>query len=226
MPAAEPDAGVWVRRDESVRGRPRDRGPCPDSVAVSVPDAVAAADAVPAAGVWVLRIGSVRHRLRDRGPCPTTGNRPRNGRGSVRHGALDSPLHRPAVTFGARRASAPARRPAVACGVQSTRSITATAGRLDGLLGGRDALLRHANPGGAPHGIVPVETRTQSAQYRVLHARRCARSRAQRATRFSCPAPLEKVHNGEALRLGPTGCGASHLAGRVSFPGTSLLLQR
>jgi hypothetical protein len=57
-----------------------------------------------------------------------------------------SPPHRPAVAFGARRASAPARRPAVACGVRSPRSITATSGRLDGLLGGRDALFRVAKP--------------------------------------------------------------------------------
>jgi hypothetical protein len=65
------------------------------------------------------------------------------------------------------------------------RSISATSGRLDGLLGGCDALLRGAIPGGAPHGIVPNETRTPTAQCRVLHARRGANLRAQRGTRFS-----------------------------------------
>jgi hypothetical protein len=90
--------------------------------------------------------------------------------------------HRPAVAFGARRASVPAHRPAVARGVCPARVISATSGRLDGLLACCCALLRHAIPGGAPHGIVPIETRTLAAQYRVLHARRCAKSRAQRGT--------------------------------------------
>jgi hypothetical protein len=57
-----------------------------------------------------------------------------------------SPRHRPAVAFGACRASAPARRPAVACGVRGPRSVSATFGRLDGLLGGCGALFRGALP--------------------------------------------------------------------------------
>jgi hypothetical protein len=101
------------------------------------------------------------------------------GHGPRRCGSLASPMHRPAVTFGARRASAPARRPAVACDVRRPRGIRATSGRLDGLLGGCGAVLREATPGGAPHGIVPIETRIRAAQYRVLHARRYATFRAQ-----------------------------------------------
>jgi hypothetical protein len=62
-------------------------------------------------------------------------------------------------------------------------------GCLDGLLGGCHALLRHAIPGGAPHGIVRIQTRTPVAQYRVLHARRCANSRAQRQTTTITPRP-------------------------------------
>jgi hypothetical protein len=89
------------------------------------------------------------------------------------------PLHRPPVAFGARRASAPARRPTMARNVHHPRAIPATSGRLDGLLGGCGALLREAIPGGAPHGIVPIETRRLAARYRVLPARRCASSRAQ-----------------------------------------------
>jgi hypothetical protein len=57
-----------------------------------------------------------------------------------------SPRHRPSVAFGACRASAPARRPAVACGVCDPRSVSATAGRLDGLLGRFNPLLRQAPP--------------------------------------------------------------------------------
>jgi hypothetical protein len=61
-----------------------------------------------------------------------------------------SPKHRPAVAFGACRASAPARRPAVAWSVRHPRTAPATAGRLDGLLGGCGALLRHAPPEDCP----------------------------------------------------------------------------
>jgi hypothetical protein len=57
-----------------------------------------------------------------------------------------SPVHRPAVAFGAFRASAPARRPPVARVGHLTRALAATSGRLDGLLGGRDALFRVAKP--------------------------------------------------------------------------------
>jgi hypothetical protein len=98
------------------------------------------------------------------------------------HGPRSRPLSEAsnAAEHAALRASAPARRPAVACGVHFPRSVSATSGRLDGLLGGCDALARRAIPGGAPHGIVPIETRTPAAQYRVPHARRCATSRAQR----------------------------------------------
>jgi hypothetical protein len=142
---------------------------------------------------------------------------------SLEHG---SPAHRPAVTFGAHRASAPARRPAVACGVRGPRSFSATAGRLDGLLGGCGACLRDASPGGAPHGVVPIETRTLAAQYRVLHARRCANYRANRGPGFSSHAGHEKGRSGDGLPPGPTGRGASHFAGRDSFPGVSLLFQR
>jgi hypothetical protein len=53
-----------------------------------------------------------------------------------------SSKHRPAVAFGARRASAPARRPAVARVGHFTRAVAATSGRLDGLLAGGDALVR------------------------------------------------------------------------------------
>jgi hypothetical protein len=56
---------------------------------------------------------------------------------------------------------------------------SATSGRLDGLLGRCGALLREAIPGGAPHGIVPMGTRTLAAQCRVRHARRGATSRVQ-----------------------------------------------
>jgi hypothetical protein len=64
----------------------------------------------------------------------------------ARGGTGDGPsVHRPAVTFGARRASPPARHPAVAWGVRRTQSVTATSGRLGGLLGGCGALLREAS---------------------------------------------------------------------------------
>jgi hypothetical protein len=126
-----------------------------------------------------------RFRCRSRRPDTVLGSGVGHGRG--RFGGFGSPLHRPSVTFGARRASVPARRPAVAGGVRRPRSITATSGRLDGLLGGCDALLRHAIPGGARHGIVPIETRTAAAQYRVLHARRCAISRAPLQTDRGLP---------------------------------------
>jgi hypothetical protein len=90
-----------------------------------------------------------------------------------------SPVDRPSVAFGAHRAFAPARRPVVAWAARRSRMASATVGRLDGLLAGCGALSCGAIPGGAPHGIVPIETRTPSAQCRVLHARRCATSRAQ-----------------------------------------------
>jgi hypothetical protein len=48
--------------------------------------------------------------MRSRYPDPVTGHGV--GHGPRRCGSLGSPMHRPAVTFGARRASAPARRPA------------------------------------------------------------------------------------------------------------------
>jgi hypothetical protein len=71
-----------------------------------------------------------------------------------------SSIHRPSVAFGARRASAPARRPAVARVGRLTRAVVATSGRLDGLLAGCDALLREAIPGGAPLENVPVQPRS------------------------------------------------------------------
>jgi hypothetical protein len=58
--------------------------------------------------------------------------------------------HRPSVAFGACRAWAPARRPAVASSVCRPRTASATSGRLDGLLAGWSALLRGALPEGAP----------------------------------------------------------------------------
>jgi hypothetical protein len=86
-----------------------------------------------------------------------------------------------------------------------TRSISATSGRLDGLLGGCGALFRRAIPAGAPHGIVPIETRTLTAQYREPPARRCANSRAERGTRFSGPAMQETGRVGDVARLGTHG---------------------
>ena len=73
---------------------------------------------------------------------PVTGPGVGGGRGPNCCGALMASHHRPAVALAALRASAPARRPAVACGVHFPRSVSATSGRLDGLLGGCDALLR------------------------------------------------------------------------------------
>jgi hypothetical protein len=71
-----------------------------------------------------------------------------------------SSIHRPSVAFGARRASAPARRPAVARVGRLTRAVVATSGRLDGLLGGCGALLRYALPEGAPLENVPKQPRS------------------------------------------------------------------
>jgi hypothetical protein len=133
--------------------------------------------------------GSVRGRFSEqrRGPrrprIPDTATGHGVGDGRECSGTLGSPAHRPAVAFGACRAFVPARRPAVARVDLLTRTVSATFGRLDGLLGGCGNLLRQAIPGGAPHGIVPIGTRTQSAQYRVLHARRCATSRVQQCPR-------------------------------------------
>jgi hypothetical protein len=67
---------------------------------------------------------------------------------------------RPAVAFGACRASAPARRPAVARVGRLTRAVVATSGRLDGLLRCRCALLRLALPEGAPLENVPMQPRS------------------------------------------------------------------
>jgi hypothetical protein len=58
--------------------------------------------------------GSQQHRAPVRSRQPATDTVTRVGHGPRRCGSLGSPMHRPAVTFGARRASAPARRPAVA----------------------------------------------------------------------------------------------------------------
>jgi hypothetical protein len=133
----------------------------------------------------------------------------------ARGGTGDGPsVHRPAVTFGARRASLPARRPAVARGVRRPRSVSATSRRLDGLLGGCDARSRKAIPGSAPHGIVPIETRTPAAQYRVLHARRYATSQcsvelapaaAAGSAAATGPAPLACVATPSTTSLGGVG---------------------
>jgi hypothetical protein len=89
--------------------------------------------------------------------------------------------HRPAVAFGARRASAPARRPAVACGVRFPRSVSATSGRLDGLLGGCDALLREATKAFSVSRVREPGT-----------AERESAAVARRAT-GGCPAPVPRV---------------------------------
>jgi hypothetical protein len=79
------------------------------------------------------------------------------GHGPGFRGALMAPQHRPAVAFDAGRAWAPARRPAVACGESLPRSVSATCGRLDGLLGDCGALLRTPFPG-EPHTVLcPLE---------------------------------------------------------------------
>jgi hypothetical protein len=77
---------------------------------------------------------------------------------------------RPAVAFGAGRASVPARRPAVARDVCPARVISATSGRLDGLRGGCDALLRYAIPEGAPLENVPLPARRDTGTFsRTAH---------------------------------------------------------
>jgi hypothetical protein len=152
------------------------------------------------------------------------------GTGSVhgprRCGSLDSPLHRPAVAFGACRASAPARRPAVAWCVQRPHAGSATSGRLDGLLGGCDALLRHGIPG-EPHTVLcpsKLERWRHNTVYctpadaRVLVLRGARESRTPRST-----------SRGESATWGTRGAhgsGACHFAGCVSVAGMSLLLQR
>jgi hypothetical protein len=88
-------------------------------------------------------------------------------RGGVGDG---TPRHRPAVAFGAGRASVPARRPAVARDVCPARVISATSGRLDGLRGGCDALLRYAIPEGAPLENVPLPARRDTGTFsRTAH---------------------------------------------------------
>jgi hypothetical protein len=118
-----------------------------------------------------------------------------------------SPDHRPAVAFGARRASDPARRPAVATVDRVTRTVSATSGRLGGLLGGCGALLREAIPGEAPHGIVPIRTRTLSAQCRVLHARRCAISALSEGRESRAPQCTRRGATEGGAPRGPR-CGA------------------
>jgi hypothetical protein len=85
-----------------------------------------------------------------------------------------SPPHRPAVAFSAHRASAPARRPAVACDVRRPRSISATSGRLDGLPRRRCTLLRCVLPEGAPLRMCPNMLEALAAHSQGAHARRCA----------------------------------------------------
>jgi hypothetical protein len=124
---------------------------------------------------------------------------------------VGSPRHRPAAAFGARRAFTPARRPAVPLSVLPSRSPSATSGRLGGLLRDRCPLLRGTRPEGAPRGIVPIETQTLAAQYRVPHARRCVplrsldrasgsraplkenRLASARSAAGGCPAPVPGV---------------------------------
>jgi hypothetical protein len=136
----------------------------------------------------------------------------------IRHGVG----HGPRRCGGACRAFVPARRPAVARVDLLTRTVSATFGRLDGLLGGCGNLLRQAIPGGAPHGIVPIGTRTQSAQYRVLHARRCATSRALRskAGPFSFGgAWLRHARCGEPAAASGSAAAAATEAGAGTAPG-------
>jgi hypothetical protein len=105
---------------------------------------------------WVSARGSASDRRRRPPRSRSRPSVPGHGFGPERCGVPGTPRHRPAVAFGARRASAPARRPAVARGVCPARVISATSGRLDGLLGGCDALLRYAIPEGAPLENVPL----------------------------------------------------------------------
>jgi hypothetical protein len=121
-------------------------------------------------------------------------------RGDVGEG---SPFHRPAVAFGARRASVPARRPAVACGVCDPRTTSATSGRLDGLLGGCDALLRHAIPEGAPLENVPKHARSVGGTFSRTARPPVRPVTCSWGTRFSVPAVNEQDRNGGAMRPGP-----------------------
>jgi hypothetical protein len=175
-------ARAWttsVRRDDRTAGRmPTAPWEASPRAVRRVRRATATATAAASGSAFCeQRRGPRRPRI----PDTATGHGVGDGRECS--GTLGSPAHRPAVAFGACRAFVPARRPAVARVDLLTRTVSATFGRLDGLLGGCGNLLRQAIPGGAPHGIVPIGTRTQSAQYRVLHARRCATSRVQQCPR-------------------------------------------
>jgi hypothetical protein len=107
-----------------------------------------------------------------------------------------SPFHRPAVAFGARRASVPARRPAVAWSVCDPRTTSATSGRLDGLLGSCDALLRHAIPGGAPLENVPKHARSVGGTFS-----RTARPPVRPFTDDDCWERIGDLPRAEDLRL-------------------------
>jgi hypothetical protein len=110
-----------------------------------------------------------------------------------------SPPHRPAVAFSAHRASAPARRPAVACDVRRPRSISATSGRLDGLPRRRCTLLRCVLPEGAPLENVPKHARSVGGTFS-----RTARPplRPPRSPNRACGsrAPLKELRSAFARR--------------------------
>jgi hypothetical protein len=114
---------------------------------------------------WVSARGSASDRRRRPPRSRSRPSVPGHGFGPERCGVPGTPRHRPAVAFGAGRASAPARRPAVARGVCPARVISATSGRLDGLRGGCDALLRYAIPEGAPLENVPLPARRDTGTF-------------------------------------------------------------
>jgi hypothetical protein len=119
---------------------------------------------------WVSARGSASDRRRRPPRSRSRPSVPGHGFGPERCGVPGTPRHRPAVAFGAGRASVPARRPAVARDVCPARVISATSGRLDGLRGGCDALLRYAIPEGAPLENVPLPVRRDTGTFsRTAH---------------------------------------------------------
>jgi hypothetical protein len=154
---------------------------------------------------------------------PAFARRAAGGCSAPEHG---SPRHRPAVTFGAHRASAPARRPAVACSIGHPRRISATSGRLDGLLGGCGALLRYAIPEGAPLENVPLPARRDTGTFsRTAHPPVREFTCSEEHSILGPRGARERRYRREA-RLEAHGSGASRFAGCVSIAGMALLLQR
>jgi hypothetical protein len=77
------------------------------------------------------------------------------------------------------------------------RSVSATSGRLDGLRGGCDALLRYAIPEGAPLENVPLPVRRDTGTF--------SRTARPPVREFSCPGVHEKGRIGDVGRSGPMG---------------------